>query len=250
MGLCAPSTGFNGLVNLWSAAGGTGQVTISDGANDLVWSNLGGITGTLTAAQMPALTGDLSNSGLATTVVALQGRAVASSAPSVNQVLQWNGSQWTPGTVSGGGGTLNATGGTIYNSAAGQITQLVIQNGANQTTSGAASVLWKNNAGNNIAFINWDGGYAEGDGTNYKISMDTSTLAMSSDSLMIWHSVNNAFAGVADTGLARESAGVVKVTNAAAGYGTVDAGGYSASGAAGVTSTTCTQWTNGLCTHN
>ena len=275
MGLCAPSTGFNGLLNLWSAAGTAGQVTISDGANDLVWSNLSGIAGTLTSSQMPSLTGDVSNSGLTLTVTALRGRTVASSAPATNQVLQWNGTQWAPGTVGGGAvssvfgrtgvvsaqsgdytltqigaGTLSATGGAIFNSTAGQSTQIVIQNGPNQATSGTASMLWKSNAGNNIAFINWDGGYAEGDGTNYKISMDTATLAMSSDSLVAWHSLNNVFAGAADTGLAREAAGTVKVTNAASGYGAIDAGGYSASGSAGVTATTCTQWTNGLCTHN
>jgi len=111
-------------------------------------------------------------------------------------------------------------------------------------------VLWKNNAGNNIAFINWDGGYSEGDGTNYKISMDTSTLALSSDGVMVWRSVNNVFSGTADTGLIRESAGTVKVTNGVSGYGVLDAGGYSTSGTVGITSTTCTQWTNGLCTHN
>lgn len=253
MGLCAPSSGFNGLLNLWSAAGTAGQVTTTDGANNLLWSNLGAIAGTLTSAQMPTLTGDVSNSGLATTVTALQGHALSSAAPASNQVLQWSGSQWTPGTLTLaqiGAGTLTATGGTVYNSASGQNTQLVIQNGANQATSGTASVLWKNNAGGNIAFINWDGGYSEGDGTNYKISLDTSTLSLSSDSMLVWHSVNNTFSGTLDTGLVRESAGIVKVTNGASGYGAVDAGGYSASGTAGVTSSTCTQWTNGLCTHN
>jgi hypothetical protein len=275
MGICAPSSGVNQLWNLWTSVGASGQAATTDGAGNLLWSSLGGIAGTLTSGQMPTLTGDLSNSGLSTTVTALQGRAVASTAPSTNQVLQWNGSQWAPGAAGSGAvssvfgrtgsvsaqtgdytltqvgaGTLSATGGTIYNSAAGQNTQVVIQNGANQASSGTASMLWKNNAGSNIAFINWDGGFSEGDGTNYKISLDTSTLSLSSDSLLVWHSVDNTFAGTIDTGLARESAGIVKVTNGASGYGAVDAGGYSASGTAGVTSTTCTQWTNGLCTHN
>jgi len=275
MGLCAPPAGLNGLLNLWSTAGAAGQVTSTDGANNLVWANLNGIAGTLAAAQMPALTGDVSNAGLAATVIALQGRAVATTAPTTNQVLQWNGSQWAPATSSSGGvssvfgrtgavaaqsgdytltqiagGTLSTTGGTIYNSAAGQNTQVVVQNGPNQAASGTASFLWKNNAGSNIAFINWDGGYAEGDGANYKIGIDTATLGMSSDTLVVWHSVNNVFAGTADTGLARESAGILKLTNGASGYGAVDAGGYSASGTAGVTASTCTQWTNGLCTHN
>jgi hypothetical protein len=199
---------------------------------------------------MPVFAGDVSNSGLAMTVSALQGRGVAGTAPATNQVLMWNGSQWAPATVSGGSGAITATGGTIYNGTAGQSTQLVVQNGQNQATSGTASVIWKNYAGSNIAFINWDGGYAEGDGNNYKISLDTSTLGLSSDSLVTWHSVNNVFAGAADTGLARESAGMVKVTNGAGGYGALDAGAYSASGVVGVTSATCTQWTNGLCTHN
>ncbi|MGD0360275.1 MAG: hypothetical protein ABSC93_05370 [Bryobacteraceae bacterium] len=255
MGLCAPASGFNGLLNLWSAAGTAGQVTTSDGANSLQWSNLGGIAGTLSSAQMPALGGDVSNSGLAVTVTALQGRAMAGTAPMSAQVLQWNGSQWAPGTLSGGAvssvfgrtgavaaqsgdytltqigaGTLTATGGTIFNGAAGQSTQVVLQNGPNQAASGTASLLWKNNAGNNIAFINWDGGYAEGDGTNYKISIDTSTLAMSSDSLVAWRAVNNAFLGAADTGLARESAGMVKVTNGGSGYGSLDVAGLAING--------------------
>ena len=273
-GFCAPSAGVNQLWNLWTSVGTAGQAATTDGAGNLLWSNLSSIAGTLGSAQMPTLTGDVSNSGLATTVTALQGRAVASAAPNSGQSLAWNSSasQWQPTsplitsvfgrsgvvtTQSGdytltqiGAGTLSATGGTIYNNAAGQNTQIVVQNGPGQATSSTASVLWKNNAGSNIAFINWDGGYAEGDGTNYKISLDTATLGMSSDSLVAWHSVNNVFLGTSDTGLARESAGIVKVTNGASGYGAVDAGGYSASGAAGVTSSTCTQWTNGLCTHN
>ena len=256
--------------------GNSGQAATTDGAGNLLWSNLGGITGTLTSVQMPTLTGDVNNAGLATTVSALQGRPVANTAPAASQVLQWTGSQWAPATPSGGGavssvfgrtgvvtaqsgdytltqiasGTLTATGGTIYNSAAGQNTQLVIQNGANQSSSGTASVLWKNNAGGNMAFINWDGGYAEGDGSNYKISLDASTLALSSDGVLVWRNINNVFAGAADSGLIRESAGLVMVTNGASSYGAIDAGGYSASGKPGVTSTTCTQWTNGLCTHN
>jgi co-chaperonin GroES (HSP10) len=260
-GICAPLSGVNQLWNLWTSAGASGQAATTDGAGNLLWSNLGGIAGVLASAQMPAFTGDVSNSGLATTVTALQGRAVASTAPASNQVLQWNGSQWAPGTVTSGGavssvfgrtgavtaqsgdytltqissGSLSATGGTIYNSAAGQNTQVVVQNGPNQATSGTASMLWKNNSGSNIAFVNWDGGYAEGDGTNYKISLDTSTLGMSSDTVVTWHSVNNVFSGAADTGLARESAGIVKVTNGASGYGTLDLGGLSINGTALVT---------------
>jgi hypothetical protein len=152
--------------------------------------------------------------------------------------------------VTFGGTTLNSAGGTIYNNAASGNTQIVIKNSSSQAANGAGSILWQNNAGSNVAFINWDGGYATGDGTNYKISLDTETVSLSSDALMVWHNVNNVFSGAADVGFQRESAGLLKVTAGASGYGAIDSGGYSASGTAGVTSTTCTQWTNGLCTHN
>jgi hypothetical protein len=49
-------------------------------------------------------TGDASGSE-ALTVTGIQGRPVSSVAPATEQVLQWNGSQWIPATVSSGGGT-------------------------------------------------------------------------------------------------------------------------------------------------
>ena len=66
-------------------------------------------------------------------------------------------------------------------------------NSSSQAANGAGSILWQNNAGSNVAFINWDGGYATGDGTNYKISLDTETVSLSSDALMVWHNVNSVF---------------------------------------------------------
>ena len=277
MGICAPSSGFNGQFNLWTSSGSSGQVATTDGSLNLLWSNLSGIAGTLAAAQMPILTGDVGNAGLATTVAGLQGRPVSSAAPTDQQYLGWSAAaaKWQPislptsgvlsvfgrtGTVVAAAndytlsqiasGTLSATGGTIYNPAGAGNTQIVIKNSSSQAANGAGSILWQNNAGSNIAFINWDGGYATGDGTNYKISLDTETAGLSSDALIVWHNVNNVFSGTPDIGLQRESAGLLKVTAGASGYGGIDSGGYSASGTAGVTSTTCTQWTNGLCTHN
>jgi hypothetical protein len=276
-GVCAPSSGFNGLFNLWTSAGSAGQVATTDGSLDLLWSNLGGIAGTLAAAQMAALTGDVGNTGLTITVAGLQGRPVSSTAPTDQQYLGWSAAagNWQPislpassvtsvfgrtGTIVAtandytlsqiSSGTLSATGGTIYNPAGTGNTQIVIKNSSSQAANGAGSILWQNNAGSNLAFVNWDGGYATGDGTNYKISLDTETVGLSSDALVVWHNVNNVFSGSGDVGLQRSVAGVLKVTAGASGYGAIDSGGYSASGTAGVTSTTCTAWTNGLCTHN
>ena len=231
-GFCAPSSGFNGQFNMWSSSGAAGQVATTDGSLSLNWSNLGGIAGSLAAAQMPTLAGDVANSGFATTVAGLQGRPVSSAAPADQQYLGWSASasKWQPISLPA---TLSATGGTIYNAAGAGNTQIVIKNSSSQAGNGAGSVLWQNNAGATMSFINWDGGFAEGDGTNYKISVDTSTETLSSDSMIVWHSVNNAFSGVADTGLARETAGgILKVTNGAAGYGILDAGGLEINGAA------------------
>ncbi|HXM44140.1 MAG TPA: hypothetical protein VN924_23090 [Bryobacteraceae bacterium] len=231
MGVCAPSSGFNGQFNLWTGSGASGQVATTDGSLNLLWSNLGAIAGTLAAAQMPALAGDISNSGLATTVTALQGRPISSAAPADQQYLGWSASaaKWQPVTLPT---TLNAIGGTVYNPAGAGNTQIVVKNSSSQAGNGAGSILWQNNAGATMSFINWDGGYAEGDGTNYKISVDTSTETLSSDSVIVWHNLNNAFSGAADTGLARETAGgILKVTNGAGGYGILDAGGLEINGA-------------------
>jgi len=53
LALCNPTSGYTGTVNLWAGPGGTGQATTSDGAGNLGWSSLGGISGTLAAAQFP-----------------------------------------------------------------------------------------------------------------------------------------------------------------------------------------------------
>ena len=58
--------------------------------------------------------GDLSGTATSQTVVGLQGRSVASTAPSSGQALEWNGSAWAPATISGSptgtaGGDLSGT---------------------------------------------------------------------------------------------------------------------------------------------
>lgn len=98
------------------ANGGTGQTTAANAINALVPAQSGQsgkvLTtngsvvswGTAGAGGITALTGDVSASGsgsVSSTIIALRGRAVASTAPTTGQVLGWNGSQWEPTSAGG-----------------------------------------------------------------------------------------------------------------------------------------------------
>jgi len=60
-------------------------------------------TGTL------AISGDVTGAHTTTTVTKLQSRTVDSSAPSIGEVLGWDGSKWTPQAGGGGGGNVIGT---------------------------------------------------------------------------------------------------------------------------------------------
>jgi hypothetical protein len=63
------------------------------------------------AAVLPTLGGDISGASLsATTVTGIQGRGISAAAPSTNQVLQFNGTNWAPANLAGGGTVTNVTG--------------------------------------------------------------------------------------------------------------------------------------------
>ena len=74
-------------------------------------------SGTLAAARMPALSGDTTSSAgsIATTVVALRGRAISTTAPTNGQALVWNStsSQWTPTTIATGGASSSGAYGLV-----------------------------------------------------------------------------------------------------------------------------------------
>jgi hypothetical protein len=113
---------------------------------------------TQTKAGITSLTGDVTASaGDATaSVVRIQGRSVASTAPTSGQVLAWNGSAWAPTSPTGGGSVTSITagsgltGGTIttsgtinvnFGSSAGTVTQggtTVLKSG--DTMSGALTI--------------------------------------------------------------------------------------------------------------
>ncbi len=96
---------WNGTANQWepvslaaalSVFGRSGAVTAQTG--DYGFAQ---ISGTVGVAQLPAMSGDLSGTLTSASVVKIQSRPVASTAPTTGQVLAWNGTQWAPSTASG-----------------------------------------------------------------------------------------------------------------------------------------------------
>lgn len=71
------------------------------------------VTGTLPAGNQAAqsMSGDVTGTTAASTVVALRGFSVANVTPNEGQVLTWNGDDWVPGASAGGG---SGGGGVIY----------------------------------------------------------------------------------------------------------------------------------------
>lgn len=101
----------------------------------------------LLAGDMPATAGDLSGAYSGPTVVKLQGRPMAATAPSTGQILGWDGSQWTPGTLAaavmsvGASSPLASSGGTTpMISVANQNANLVL---AGPTSGGAGAATFR-----------------------------------------------------------------------------------------------------------
>src|SRR6516165_6870638 len=83
------------------------------GEIDAIWyeklrgmlDQLNSVTGGGGGGAMVTLTGDVTGSGtgtIPTVATKLQGHAVSSTAPTLNQVLEWTGSAWTPNTLNFG----------------------------------------------------------------------------------------------------------------------------------------------------
>ena len=84
------------LAGVMSVFGRTGAIAAQMG--DYTFAQ---IAGSVAVGQLPAAGGDLSGTLSAATVAGIQSRPVANTAPSVGQVLAWNGSQWAPQAVTG-----------------------------------------------------------------------------------------------------------------------------------------------------
>lgn len=91
------------------ADGNVTDVKIASVSGSKVTGNIPGLSTGFTGA----LSGDVTGGQSSTKVQALQGRAVASTAPGANQVLKWNGSQWAPGNDDNTITTVNAGTGLV-----------------------------------------------------------------------------------------------------------------------------------------
>jgi hypothetical protein len=152
----APATVAGGSGAVSSVYGRTGAVVASTG--DYSFSQ---ISGTAAASQMPAQTGDLSGAYSSTTVIKIQGRAIAATAPTSGQALAWDGTQWTPTTVSGGGNSASAPNTLVLrdsNSAFASSTHNII--GTSSNTSFTQSI----NSGFGSSLLLTDTGTANGTG--------------------------------------------------------------------------------------
>lgn len=145
-------TSFSGDVTLATATPGLatvvgikGQTVPTLATGYLQW------TGSAFAWSTPAgaftAAGDLSGSSSTQTVIQLQGRPFASTAPTSGQVISWNGSTWLPsspasGSSVTGSGFWQSTGGTLGGAASiGTAGQFAI------TVAGATNIGWASISG-------------------------------------------------------------------------------------------------------
>jgi hypothetical protein len=132
--LCALATSFNTSTtySFPSAPGTAGQALTTDGIGALSWK---------TPSPPPpacSLAGDVTGSCSANTVGGIRGVPVSATAPTANQILQYNGTQWAPANLSSGGNGLLALGTITVN--ANSLTG--VHNFATALPSGSGCWIW------------------------------------------------------------------------------------------------------------
>ena len=83
-----------------------GQLSIENSAvsGGQIIATINQSTDKINSARLPDLSGDVTGEPGANTITKIQGKAVSANTPSANDVLQWNGTAWTPSQVTGAGG--------------------------------------------------------------------------------------------------------------------------------------------------
>lgn len=79
-----------------------------------VKARLDNVENNLSNLQIIQLSGDLGNTLSTPRVTGIQGRPVSSAAPSLDNVLLWDGIAWIPSVAPGGGGSGGAAGGDLF----------------------------------------------------------------------------------------------------------------------------------------
>lgn len=155
-----------------------------------------------------SLAGDVTGAIGAAKVVALQNYAVDTTAPSSNQVLQWNGSKWAPATLpAGNAGTVTSVSGTAPVSVAtGTSTPVISISQATTSTNGyLSSTDWntfngKQAAGNYVKNGGGVGTITAGTDASKPASPAAGDIFVATDTNKIYQYNSSAWALIASAG--------------------------------------------------